>query len=322
MKPHARPTRARRALSALILLPLLVVLAGCFRLDMGITVNENETIDVSMEIGDLTGMASRSDMDCSLMESELMGVDTEGTDMTVEDIEVDGNVGCRISADGAPLDTLADDADMSIVRVDDTYEFTFTGDDGGMGLDEFEDMGGMEPQVSMSVTFPGDVIEADGEIDGNTVTWSGIAAFSAGGTASGYATGSGGGGDNTVTWIVLGVVILLALAVLIFLLVKRSKAKSGPAPDAAAPYGQAAQPHQAPADPGAGYPGQQPPAAPAPYTTAATDSPVARPEGESFAPQDPATPQQPGADQVPQAEQSAPAEQQDPPAAPEDDQPR
>src|SRR5690625_3436375 len=68
MKPYARPTgrpRARRALPALLLLPLLLVLAGCFRLDMGLTINPDDTLDVSMEMGDVTGLASRADLPCS-----------------------------------------------------------------------------------------------------------------------------------------------------------------------------------------------------------------------------------------------------------------
>ncbi len=322
MKPYARPTgrpRARRALPALLLLPLLLVLAGCFRLDMGLTINEDDTVDMSVEIADVTGMMSREDMPCSDLESELTGGPNEDVvDFTVTEIEDDdGNVGCRMEATGAPLDSRADDGGRSAQRVDDPYAPSLEGDPAGMGdMGDLEDMpAGMEPQVSIAVTFPGEVIEADGEIDGNTVTWTGLTAFASGGSATGHATGSGGG-DNTVTWIILGVVILLALAALIFLLVKRGQNKSGAAtpgaPDAAAPYGQAAAPHQAPADPGAGYPGQQPPAAPAPYTTAAADTPVTRPEGASFAPSEPAA-DQPVSDGP---------EQQDRPADPEEGQPR
>src|SRR5690554_5869985 len=101
-----RRARARRGLSALLLLPLLLVLAGCFRLDMGLTINENETLDVAMEIGDLTGMASREDLDCASMESEFAGAPDEA-EFAVEDIEdEEGNYGCRISATGAPIDSM------------------------------------------------------------------------------------------------------------------------------------------------------------------------------------------------------------------------
>lgn len=307
-------SRARRGLSALLLLPLLLVLAGCFRLDMGLTINENDTLDVSMEVGDLTGMASRDDMDCSELESEL-GDAPDEAEFAVEDIEdEDGNVGCRISATGAPIDSMTGEG-MSIEKVDDTYVFSFDGDETGMGdTSSLEDMpAGMEPQVAISVTFPGEVIEADGEIDGNTVTWSGIEAFAAGGSATGEATGNGGGagGVSTAVWIVLAVVALLAIAALIFLISRKKGGTSG----AAAPYGGPVAPSgqpgqvpnepgpgfpaqpgagqpvggfgptdQVPADPGPGYPGQQPPAAPAPFTTAAADTPVDRPEGSPFAP--------------------------------------
>ncbi|WP_324649341.1 LppM family (lipo)protein [Georgenia sp. H159] len=307
MRTHvSRRSRVRRGVSALLLLPLLLVLAGCFRLDMGLTITEDETVDVSMEVGDLTGMATREDLDCSDLESEI-GDTPEDVDFTVEEIEDDeGNLGCRIAATGAPLDTMTGEG-MSIEKVDDTFVFSFDGDETGMGdTSGMEDMpAGMEPQVSISVTFPGEVIEADGEIDGNTVTWSGIEAFATGGSATGYAAGSGGGagGVSTAVWVVLGVVALLAIAALIYLISrkKRGGQSAGTAPyggpgytgqpGAGQPVGGFGQADQVPADPGPGYPGQQPPAAPAPFTTAAADAPVDRPEGSPFEP--PAQPQNP-----------------------------
>ena len=291
MNSHASApsrSRLRHGIAALLLLPLLLVLAGCFRLDMGLTINADDTLDVTMEVGDVTGMATRADMDCSELESEMVG-DADGVEFTATDIEDDdGNVGCRITASGAPLDSLADDGGMSVQKVDDTYVFTFEGDGAGMqDFSDFEDMpAGMQPQVSISVTFPGSVIEADGDIDGNTVTWTGMEAFATGGTATGEASGGvlGGGGSNTVIWIILGIVILLAIVALIVLLMKKKQSASS---EPVAPYGAPG----APGAPGAGYADQQPPAAPAPYTTAATDAPVHRSEGGAFAPQEPAAPQ-------------------------------
>lgn len=315
MTTHASGTsrsRVRRGLSALLLLPLLLVLSGCFRLDLGLTINEDETVDVAMELADLTGLATRDDLSCDDLSREIAD-SPEEIDFTVEDIETDGNVGCRLTAAGGSIDAMTGEG-MTIEKVEDTFVFTFDGDDTGMG--DFSDMpGGMEPEVSISVTFPGDVIEADGEIDGNTVTWTGMEVFATGGTATGYAAGSGGGsgGVSTAVWVILGVVALLAIAALIFLITKKSR---GSRAQAAAPYGApyygrpgqvpadpgagfgaqpgAAQPtggfgpaDQVPADPGPGYPGQQPPAPPAPSSTAAADAPVQRPEGSPFAPPQP-----------------------------------
>jgi len=314
MTTHASGTsrsRVRRGLSALLLLPLLLVLSGCFRLDLGLTINEDETVDVAMELADLTGLATRDDLSCDDLSREIAD-SPEEIDFTVEDIETDGNVGCRLTAAGGSIDAMTGEG-MTIEKVEDTFVFTFDGDDTGMG--DFSDMpGGMEPEVSISVTFPGDVIEADGEIDGNTVTWTGMEVFATGGTATGYAAGSGGGsgGVSTAVWVILGVVALLAIAALIFLITKKSR---GSRAQAAAPYGApygrpgqvpadpgagfgaqpgAAQPtggfgpaDQVPADPGPGYPGQQPPAPPAPSSTAAADAPVQRPAGSPFAPPQP-----------------------------------
>ncbi|QDB80428.1 hypothetical protein FHE66_00270 [Georgenia sp. 311] len=331
MTTHASmtgPSRARRGLTALVLLPLLLVLAGCFRLDMGLTINEDDTLDVSMEVADLSGMATRDDLDCADLESEITDAPAD-VEFTVEEIEdEDGNLGCRMVATGAPIDSMTGDG-MSIEKVDDTYVFTFEGDETGMDTGSMEDMpAGMEPEVSISVTFPGEVIEADGEIDGNTVTWSGIEAFTAGGSATGEATGSGSsaGGVDTWVWVVLGVVALGAIAALVILITKKSRGSrpaAGAAPygGPASPYSQgqpgqvpnepgpgfpaqagASQPqggfgpsHQVPADPGPGYPGDQNPPATDPATTALTDTPVDRPEGSPFSPP-PAPPAQPGSE--------------------------
>lgn len=300
MNTHQTTTTSRRRrVAAVLLLPLLLVLGGCFRLDMAITINDNETVDVAMEVGDLSGMLTRADMDCSGLESEIVsGPDAEDIDFTVEDTETDGKVGCRITASGAPLNTFdsesAGDDSMSIVRDGDNYVFTFSGD----GADDMADMGnmpeGMEPDVSISITFPGEVVSADdnAEIDGNTATWSGLTAFTTGGTATGAATGSllgGGGGSSTIIWIVLGVVALLAIAALIFFISKKKQQDSA-AP--AAPYGAPAGSYGTPA---AGY-GQPP----APGPTGATGAPYPGAgqvdAGSGYTAQPPSGPSVPGAD--------------------------
>lgn len=321
------PSRARRGLTALLLLPLLLVLAGCFRLDMALTINEDETLDVAMEIADRTGMATRDDLNCADLESEITDAPEE-VEFTVTDIEDEDGIGCRMEATGSPIDSMTGEG-MTIEKVDDTFVFTFEGDAAGMDTGSLEDMpAGMEPDVSISVTFPGRVIEADGQIDGSTVTWTGIEAFSAGGTATGEASGSGAaGGVDTWVWVVLGVVALAAIAALVYFISKKNRGGSAPAGAApygapAAPYGQPGQPgvpgqvpnepgpgfpaqagqgqpqggfgpaDQVPADPGPGYPGDQNPPATDPATTALTDTPVDRPEGSPFAPpaQPPAQP--------------------------------
>jgi len=321
MRTHptvTRRTRARRGLTALLVLPLLLVLAGCFRLDMGLTINEDETLDVSMEVADRTGIATRDDLDCADLESQLTDAPEE-VEFTVTEIEDEDGIGCRMEAIGSPIDSMSGEG-LTIEKVDDTFVFAFEGDAAGMDTGSLEDMpAGMEPQVSISVTFPGEVIEADGEIDGNTVTWTGIEAFSTGGTATGEATGSGvAGGVDTWVWVVLAVVALAAIAALVFFITKKNRGGSAPADAApyggpAAPYGQPgggqpgqvpnepgpgfpaqagyAQPQggfgpadQVPADPGPGYPGDPNPPAADPSTTAIADTPVDRPEGAPFAP--------------------------------------
>src|SRR5690606_6655619 len=223
MRTHASmtgPSRARRGLTALLLLPLLLVLAGCFRLDMALTINEDETLDVAMEIADRTGMATRDDLNCADLESEITDAPWEA-EFTGTAIEDEAGIGCRMEATGSPIDSMTGEG-MTIEKVDDTFVFTFEGDAAGMDTGSLEDMpAGMEPDVSISVTFPRRVSEADGEVARDTVTATGIEAFSSGGTATGEASGSGAaGGVDTWVWVVLGVVALAAIAALVYFISK------------------------------------------------------------------------------------------------------
>jgi len=195
-------------------------------MDLAVTINSDETAQVSMEVQDQSGFATRDQLDCSDFEDEVVG--GEGAQVTVEEIGEEGSLGCRITGTGAIADM--DGEGMSIVKDGDNYVFTFEGDESMDPADFSQLPGGMEPEISISVTFPGAVVSADdnGEISGNTVRWSGLETFAQGGTATGSAVAGGGGGGNAVIWIVLGVVVLLAIVAIIILLAMRKKGSNAP----------------------------------------------------------------------------------------------
>ncbi|MFC4554534.1 LppM family (lipo)protein [Georgenia faecalis] len=255
----ARP-RAPRRLTALVLLPLLLLLGGCFRMDLGIQINADDTADITMEVGDLTGMMTADDLDCTDLESELADA-PEDVEFTVEQTEEDGNIGCRLVASGAPLDEMSGEG-MSITREDDLFVFSFDGDDTAGDVGEMP--AGMEPEISIAVTFPGPVVDdGGGEVDGNTVTWTGMEALSGGVTASGEAEGSGASAaaGSPVLWIVLAVVLLLVIAAVIFFLTRRKKSAGTEGPEGYTPgvpgayaAGYANQGYPAPDGSAGGYP--------------------------------------------------------------------
>lgn len=280
----------RRRILALLMLPVVAVLAGCFRMDMGITINSDETVDVSMEIVDQSGMflGAAGQGSCSDLDQ---GAPAD-LDYSVEEFDEDGDPGCRLVVNGAPLAELQQGDGISITRDGDVYTFELEGDDTGMmgELGDLSGAGSAAPQVSLSVTFPGEVIEAGGgEVDGNTVTWSDLEVFVTGATATGSAV-DGGGSSNLVLIIaiVAGVIVIGAVIAIVVISSKNKKkdASGAPAGAPSAPYGGpgpvAPQFGDAPQSQAYGQPqtppegqqyGQQPPAAP--YSAPSPQPPTA-----------------------------------------------
>lgn len=239
----AKFSPARRGVVALLLLPLLLLVAGCLRMEMDIELLEDETGNLSMEVRDSSGFLSREDVDC-----EAASEEGPSPDLTWEEIGEEGSYGCRASGN-MPLADFNEDG-MSIVVEDGNYVFTMDGTDSDewAEFDELEDIPfDIRPEIDMSVTFPGEVIEADdnAEVDGNTVRWSGSETLREGASATGAASAQAGIPMLAVV-IVLGVVAAVALVVMIVLLSKlakrRASARVAPAPAvASAPPG--AQPY-------------------------------------------------------------------------------
>ena len=163
--------------SAAIALPL----AGCFKVDMNLEVAADNTVSGSAVIA----------VDDSLLELTGQDVDQLLADMDLSDLppgstaepyEADGFVGQEITFAEMPLDEFATSnalsgsgtgEELSIVREGDEFHVTggfdmsgqeFTGTEIPAGImDSFE--------FRISITFPGEVRSATGDIDGNTVTW-------------------------------------------------------------------------------------------------------------------------------------------------------
>jgi hypothetical protein len=160
---------------------LALLLAGCFKVNMDMEVATDNTVSGSAVIA----------VDESLIELSGQNVDDLFAEMdlselppgsTAEPYEEDGFVGQEISFDEVPLDVFTGNQalggsgtgeELNIVRRGDEFHVTGAFDMSG------EEFTGTEiPQQFMdtfefriSITFPGEVISASGEIDGNTVTW-------------------------------------------------------------------------------------------------------------------------------------------------------
>ncbi len=171
-----RAAGRRLALGAMALL-----LAGCFKVNMDVEVSPENTVSGSAIIA----------VDESLIELSGQSADQLFEDMDLSDLpagaqvepyEEDGFIGQQITFDEVSLEdftgenTLSGGAagdELNIVRRGDEFLVTGAIDMSGQDFtgteipEEFMD----NFEFRVSITFPGEVKSATGDIDGNTVTW-------------------------------------------------------------------------------------------------------------------------------------------------------
>lgn len=160
---------------------LAVLLAGCFKVNMDLDVTADNTVSGTAVVA----------VDESLLELSGQNVDQLFADMDLSDLppgstadpyEEDGFVGRQITFEDVPLDEFTGNGTLSgtasgeqlnIVREGDQFRVT-----GGFDMSGQEFTGTEIPQqllenfeFRISITFPGPVSSASGDIDGNTVTW-------------------------------------------------------------------------------------------------------------------------------------------------------
>lgn len=212
-------TRRRRGVLAIMLAVAALFLSGCMRMHQTLTLNPGET--VSGEVIVAISEAVASTMGTSAEEMMRNG-DTDAPDWATEEpYSQDGYTGMKYT--------------FSNVSFEDFEEFdslTFRTDGGdyvaeGESLDAQQESTpaltqGMD--VRISVTFPGQVTESNGEIDGRTVTWT----MGNAGMEPMYARGPAGGGFPLIP-VLIGVGVLALAGVVAFVLLNRRKSATEPA---------------------------------------------------------------------------------------------
>ena len=255
----------RRIISTAALGVAALALTGCMRMQVNATIGEDDTVDgtVVMAMSDEILALVGDQADDLWAESGFEG--DEG--VTVEDYAKDGYTGKQYTFEGTPIDEFSD-ADMSITREGD--EFVVAGnldmtDVTSEGMEGMEDM--LDSfDITVSFTFPGAVTESNGDIKGNTVTWTPQPgeANPLEARASAIASGSSSAPIGLIIGIIAAVVVIGAVVAI--LLVNRRKATGAPAEAAAveaapaefgyAPAAEAAAPAEAvaPVEPAAEEP--------------------------------------------------------------------
>lgn len=223
---HRRPTLRRTRLLAAVGLLALALSACTAHMDM--TLKDDSTYDVVLDMRDSTGTVLTPGTDCADYANPALVGSPEGTSVSSRTVGSDGDIGgigCEVTISGVPVpdaDAVRPSSDGSaplVVRAGDLYVVdlsvlngTFWLDGGGQGGAPSQE-GVVDARVTL--TFPGAVVTSNGGIvEGTTVTWSDAAALADGVSASGYASPGAGLSvwDRYSGWI-LGVVVALGLTV-------------------------------------------------------------------------------------------------------------
>lgn len=244
-----------RKIGAVMLAMLVLVLtAGCMKLDMNLEVSSQDTVS-----GDVTFAISKSLAEMGQENGGEAGVPATdnlfGGEVNAEVTPFDDGkfVGSTYKLDAVPLENFAtsnDSSQLSIVREGDYLVVSGLLDMTGGDPDSIKEA--MEnpftsalfegTSIRVAITLPGTIEETTGVVEGNTVVWEGTMGDSLDISAKAKAPLPG-----SIDWMLVGGVAaaLLAVAAIVFIGRGRAKAKKDSAKDADAQDDQAAQAAQA-----------------------------------------------------------------------------
>lgn len=283
---------------------LTLLLAGCLKLDMAITISPDDRVDgelvfaVNKELLELSGQTVDDFLGETAVPSDIEGA-------TQEPYEDDRFVGTKVRFEDVALADMHDGAgpdSLSIERVGDTYEVSgvmdLTTDDPQLQGNPFEDQVKQAfdtAELRIAITFPGEIIETNGRVDGSTVIWepvfgertelTAVASASASGEGEGEGSTEGtgaagassdGSDGNALIYVILGLV-LVGVVVAVVLMLRRRDAGAPPAeiPGAGPPMPSSASAPEGPDAPAMPAPPSAAPIAPPAAPPGPTESPDA-----------------------------------------------
>ncbi|MET8119970.1 DUF3153 domain-containing protein [Micromonospora sp. NPDC005189] len=239
-----------KALRVAACLLLLAALSGCMQLNMGLTVNADDTVDGQLLLTAQKSLLTSRNKNVPAAFAELrqnIPALPQGEETGYED---DKLFGTQISYRKAPLASF-DTESVKLVRDGDFYRFTLPLDPTKYGGKVAQ----QNPQnqqaflklmsFEISVTFPGRVIDSNGTVNGRSVSWKvdpnqdkptelrAVAEAPPRPSASPAAASDGGG----FPWLLVvgGALLLLLLAAVGVLLVRRRQPATPAAPGPTSP---------------------------------------------------------------------------------------
>ncbi|MBK5237949.1 MAG: hypothetical protein JJE28_02420 [Actinomycetales bacterium] len=176
--------RSIRKPLALVALAIATTLAltGCIKFDVALTVSDKDTVSGQATVAISKQLAAMGIPDSS-SNSSTDQLFAEGEGVTSEPFDDGAFVGSTYKFDSVPLVNFSsggsDSGQISIVREGENLITSGSLDMGSASSDESNPfaksmMSGMAStaDMSISITYPGEILETNGVIDGQTVTWS------------------------------------------------------------------------------------------------------------------------------------------------------
>lgn len=285
----------RTARAAALGLFTVLALSGCLRYNIDATFDSDNTASGSVVTAVQEGIGEQMGVDSDQAALDELFADSpfaaDAEQFSVEDYAQDDYIGKRYTFNDLDLDQFnaVFGEQFTVTRVGD--EFVLASETAPANADELDQIP-TEIESMLSITFPGEVTDTNGTVEGNTVTWD---LFSQ--TEPLAATANATGGSSfPVTLLLIGVgvlVVLIAVALGLVWLVRNQRSA-------------------APSD----MPPPPPPPPPAPSTEHGATAPLAPPT--PTAPLAPPTPTVPPAPPAPPAPPVPPAPPEEPPAPEEE----
>jgi hypothetical protein len=217
---------------------LAVLLTGCIKLNLDFTVSSDNTVSGTMvfafskQLLQLTGQSAQDLLASSApVPSSVPGVSAKPYD--------DGEfAGEEYTFDAVPITEFNSNdptSPLSIVRTGDTFTVSGVldlssgaGVSGASGAIPGLDQALAGADIRISITFPGEVTDTNGAVDGTTVTWSPKIGERLEINATAGAIGSGSSSTSSILLIGLIALAVIAVIVVVALVMKgRRKAASG-----------------------------------------------------------------------------------------------
>lgn len=218
-----------------------VLLTGCVRFQADLTLQPDDTVDgsvvVAVVLGDGEDARQQATEAVAAIESQLLAGVSGAVGATRSEYAEDGYYGTRFTFDDTPLaafDSGGEDGSFRLAREGDAFVFEglldFTPDDGQTEADPDADTS----NVTVRITFPGEVTQHNGQLDGRTVSWSAAPESRVEMSATGSAFSSGPPPWVPVLVSVLAVLAVTAVATAAIIRIRRRPAPptptSAPAP--------------------------------------------------------------------------------------------